>query len=164
MNDILIAIIWWFVWWLISLILHYYNLKKESFFRLQEKWEILLMALYKYQDNLCKIDLQSDDLKDNENIKTNEELETFLQKSNDLWLFQTAHQELRDKIWSLIMLYFPELENDFRSYTMIEINHKSEHEYEITTMNQRENKISEISIKIYNLVNSQRRIFLWFKF
>lgn len=42
------------------------------------------MALYKYQDNLCKIDLQSDDLKDNENIKTNEELETFLQKSNDL--------------------------------------------------------------------------------
>lgn len=162
MNDILIAIVWWFVWWLMSLILHYYNLKKESFFRLQEKWELLLTSIYKYQHNLCQIDLKNIDT-DGEDVKTKDELEEYLWKSNDLNNFLSQHQKLRDKIWSLIILYFPTLKNDFIVYTKIEIYHKPDNEYDISTMNQREEKLSEIGTKVYNLIDKSRKVFFWVK-
>ena len=161
-SNILIAIAWWFVWWLMSFVLHYYNLKKESFFRLQEKWEVLLASLYGYQDDLCKIDLQKDSIY-NEEIKTAEELEKFLKKESNFTDFLSQHQALREKIWAIIVLYFLNLENDFRIYTMIEINHKETNEFELSTMNLRENKLSEIGIKIYKLINESRKVFLWFK-
>jgi hypothetical protein len=46
---------------------------------------------------------------------------------------------------------------------MIEINHKETNEFELSTMNLRENKLSEIGIKIYKLINESRKVFLWFK-
>lgn len=122
----------------------------------------MLASLYGYQDDLCKIDLQKDSIY-NEEIKTAEELEKFLKKESNFTDFLSQHQALREKIWAIIVLYFPNLENDFRIYTMIEINHKETNEFELSTMNLRENKLSEIGIKIYKLINESRKVFLWFK-
>lgn len=78
MKELLIKAVWGFIWWLSWIVVYYYNLKKDRFFRLQEKWEELLLTLYTYQDILSQVD----DLKDRyemegENIKTHEDLENF---------------------------------------------------------------------------------------
>lgn len=164
MKELLIAIVWGFIWWLSWIVVYYYNLKKDRFFWLQEKWEELLLTLYTYQDILFQVD----DLKDRyemegENIKTHEDLEKFQSIISRHSIEANKKQKLRDKIWTLINIYFPFLEKDFTEYTNIELNHSPELEFDALTLNSRENKISDISKKLIFKINTERKVFLFFK-
>ena len=164
MWNLFIAIIWWFIWWLSWIIVYFYNLKKDRFFNLQTKWEELLKILYEYQDILNKVDLLKGDIEiESIWIKTEEQLQKY-QKISYIHETETENkQRLREKIWVLINIYFPFLEKDFREYTMIELDHKPEMEYEVETLNSRENKIWEIWKMLINSINKERNIFFFFK-
>ena len=164
MEILFIAIIWGFIWWLSWIILHYYNLRKERFFKLQEKWEELLKVLYEYQDVLLKVDLLKDDVEiESIWIKTEEQLQKFKYISSIHQNEADKKQKLREKIWTLINIYFPFLEQDFREYTTIELNHHPDLELNPNTLNSRENKIWEIWKKLILNINKERTVFLFFK-
>jgi hypothetical protein len=74
-------------------------------------------------------------------IKAKEDLEKYKQVSNIHEKEAENKQRLRDEIWSLINIYFSFLEQDFRKYTMIELNHKSDLELNPETLHSREDKI-----------------------
>lgn len=163
MENLFIAIIWGFIWWLSWIIVYFYNLKKERFFNLQNKWEELLKILYEYQGILSKVDILNDNVETESIwIKSIEDLKDFKDTSNIYTNEAETKQKLRDNIWTLINIYFPILEKDFREYTMIELNHKPEMESKVDKLNSREDKIWKIWEKLITNINKQRNIFLFF--
>ncbi|MBW7954959.1 hypothetical protein H3C61_04055 [Candidatus Gracilibacteria bacterium] len=164
MKELLIAIVGGFIGGLSGIIVYYYNLKKDRFFKLQEKSEELLKTLYEYQGILSKVD----DLKDNFEIesigvKDEKDLEKYNNIMNKYFLETDKKQKLREEIWVLINIYFPFLEKDFRKYTDIELEHNPELELNPLTLHSRENEILKISKKLILEINKERKVFFLFK-
>ncbi len=140
------ALIWWSIWGIFSLVVYYYNLKKERFFRLQEKWEYFLNTLYEYQN----ISLEIDGVNMKKTYSLASELEKYNKEENNLWIQKTR---LEEKIFSIIYIYFPEIEENFLTYLSIKNN---EYTWEKEILN-------KISKSLVNNINSKRRIFFLFK-
>ncbi len=157
MEALISALTWWLIG---SLVIYHFTLKKDRFLNLQQKGEQLLQYIYEYQDILMLVDREReklDDIKD-DIVSIEEKRDKAYKEYN---LINDSKQRLREKIWTLINIYFPSLADDFREYTHIELSHTPDKEKNVQTMHSRENKLSDISHKLIKIINKERVFGIW---
>ncbi len=161
-GNFISVILWGLIGSLSPLVLYHFNLKKERFFNLQSKWELLLQYIYEYQWMLFIVDNSKADL-NMISLETDKDIDKINATFKEHERLASTQQQLREKIWTLIVIYFPEIKLDFTQYTTIEIIHKPDMELNTETMQSRETQLTVIADKLIAIINNERQISIFWK-